>query len=324
MKNTRICLIIISLLLLFGISVSLTGCVHEVKAQNLMNGITPNEINIEGELTVTDSDIADFAVRLFKASENNSKNTLISPLSVLYALAMTVNGAEGETLDEMESVLGVDRDELNIYLYSYMDAMRQSKQCKLSLANSIWFTDDDRFTVNRDFLQINADYYSAGMYQAPFDSTTLKDINNWVNEKTDGMIPEILDEIPSDAVMYLINALAFDAEWSDKYEKQDVKDGKFTTEDGAVQNAKYMYGSESFYIEDGLASGFIKQYCSSKFAFAALLPNEEVTLSEYIASLNGESLQELLTNKNYATVYTAIPKFETEYDIEMSEILRNM
>ena len=324
MKKTRISLVIISLLLVCAMAVNLTGCTMKVQAKDLMEGITPNNVDALDDLSSQNADVTDFAIRLFKASNENGKNTLISPLSVLCALAMTANGAEEETLAQMEEVLGMTTDELNLYLYSYMKNLPQGDKYKLSLANSIWFTEDERFTVNQDFLQTNADYYGADIYKAPFDKQTLKDINNWVKQNTDGMIPEILDQIPQEAIMYLVNALAFEAEWSEIYEKHQVKDGEFTKEDGTKQDVKFMYGSEGTYFEDEKATGFMKRYVGGKYAFVALLPNEGVSVSEYIASLDGESLNALLTNPQYATVHTSIPKFETEYKVEMSDILQSM
>ena len=324
MKKTRISLAIISLLLVCAMSINLTGCTMEVQAKDLMEGITPNNVNALDDLSSQNADITDFAIRLFKASNENGKNTLISPLSVLCALAMTANGAEEETLAQMEAVLGMTTEELNLYLYSYMKNLPQGDKYKLSLANSIWFTEDERFTVNQDFLQTNADYYGADIYKAPFNEQTKKDINNWVKQNTDEMIPEILDQIPPEAVMYLVNALAFEAEWSEIYEKNQVRDGEFTKEDGTKQNVEFMYGSEGTYLEDENATGFMKQYKGGKYAFVAMLPNEGVSVSEYIASLDGESLNALLANPQYATVHTSIPKFETEYKVEMAEILKGM
>ena len=324
MKKTRISLAIICLHLVCAMAVNLTGCTMKVQAKDLMEGITPNNVDALDDLSSQNADVTDFAIRLFKASNENGKNTLISPLSVLCALAMTANGAEEETLAQMEEVLGMTTDELNLYLYSYMKNLPQGDKYKLSLANSIWFTDDERFTVNQDFLQTNADYYGADIYKAPFNNQTCKDINNWVKDKTDEMIPEILDKIPADAIMYLVNALAFEAEWSEIYEKQQVKDGKFTKEDGTKQEVELMYGVEGTYLEDENGIGFKKYYKGGKYAFIAMLPNEGVNVSDYVASLDGESLNALLNNTQHTTVHTAIPKFETEYSVEMSEILRGM
>ncbi len=324
MKKTRISLVMISLLMVCVMAVNLVGCTTKVHAKNLMEGITPNRVDALDNLSSQNADVTDFAIRLFKASEESGKNTLISPLSVLCALAMTANGAEEETLEQMESLLGMTTEELNLYLYSYMKNLPQGEKYKLSLANSIWFTDDERFTVNQDFLQTNADYYGADIYKAPFNKQTCKDINNWVKQKTDEMIPEILDEISKDAIMYLVNALAFEAEWSEMYKERQVKDGEFTKEDGTKQYAEFMYSNEDIYLEDENAIGFMKYYSGSKYAFVAMLPDEGVSVSEYIASLDGKSLNALLTNPQYYGVYTAIPKFETEYSVEMAEILKTM
>ncbi|MBQ6930855.1 MAG: serpin family protein, partial [Clostridia bacterium] len=250
--------------------------------------------------------------------------TLISPLSVLCALAMTANGAENETLEEMEAVLGMSKDELNLYVYSYINSLPDSNEYKLSLANSIWFTGDERFTVSREFLQANADYYGADIYKAPFNDKTCREINKWVKHKTDSMIPEIDDEIPTDAVMYLVNALAFEAQWRKVYEKDQVRDGEFTKEDGTKQTAEFMYGMEGTYLEDEKASGFVKYYKGGKYAFVAMLPDEGVSVSEYVASLDGEKLRAMLSDPGYTTVSTALPKFETEYSVEMNDVLKGM
>ena len=324
MKRKRIGLMIVSLLLVCAMAVNLTGCSAQVQAKNLMEGVTPKKVKALDDPGARNADITDFAVRLFQAGEKSGENTLVSPLSVLCALAMTANGAQGETLEQMEAVLGMTAEELNRYLYGYVKNLPRGETYKLNLANSIWFTEDSHFTVNRDFLQRNADYYGADIYQAPFDGQTCKDVNSWVKQKTDGMIPEILDQIPPDAVMYLVNALAFEAEWAEVYKEHQVRDGRFTREDGAVQDAELMYGSEGVYLEDEKASGFIKYYKGGGYAFAAMLPHEGVSVSDYVASLDGGSLSALLANPRYTTVLTAIPKFGAEYGAEMSEILKGM
>ena len=324
MKKTKLSLVIISLVLLCAMAVNLTSCATTVHAEDLMEGVTPNSVTALNDLSSGSADVTDFAIRLFKQTNENGKNTLISPLSVLCALAMTANGAEGETREQMEAVLGMSVEELNLYLYSYINSLPQGEKYKLSVANSIWFTDDDRFTVNQDFLQTNADYYGADIYKTPFDKQTLKDINNWVKNETDNMIPKVLEDIPDAAIMYLINALAFEAEWTEIYEKNQVRDKTFTKEDGTKQDVELMYSTEGKYLEDENATGFIKYYKERKYAFVALLPNEGVTVSEYINSLDGESLAAMLANAESRSVETAIPKFESEYDTEMSGVLEAM
>lgn len=118
-----------------------------------------------------------------------------------------------------------------------------------------------------------------------------------MSKHTDGMIQNILNEIPPEAVMYLVNALAFDAEWQDIYMETQVRDGTFTTEEGTAQDAQFMYSKENLYLTDEEAAGFIKYYAGRKYAFAALLPEEGVHIKDYAASLTGEKLTALLSGR---------------------------
>jgi len=285
--------------------------------ENLMENIKPNTIAFAEEGAPAAA-VTDFAVRLFRESAEAGKNTLVSPLSVLYALSMTANGADGNTLAQMETVLGEAIGPLNSWLGS-LDTGDE-----LHLANGIWYEDDPNLTVEQSFLQTNADYYGAGIYKTPFDETTLKDINRFVEEHTDGMVKDILDKIPEEAVMYLVNALAFDGKWAEVYRENQVHEREFTTENGTAQDVELMYSEEGKYLEDDNATGFIKYYAGRRYAFAALLPKEGVTVQEYVQGLTGEHLQNLLDNPTSITVNAAIPKFETGYDVQMSEILKAM
>ncbi len=296
-----------------------------IAAENLMEGVEANPVTETADLRESAAAVTDFAVRLFQTGmTEDNVNTLISPLSVLCALAMTANGAEGETLTQMEEVLGLDVDTLNGWLYTYMKNLPQSEKAKLNLANSVWFKQDEKFAVEQDFLQTNADYYGASIYGAPFDDRTLKDVNRWVADNTDGVIPEILGELPKDAVMLLVNALAFDAEWQNIYRETQVRDGVFTTEFGKIKEVDMMHCIEYAYLEDELATGFIKYYAGGDYAFAALLPKEGVGVANYAASLTGEGLWRTLRSASDAEVITAMPKFETETSLELNEALKAM
>ncbi len=267
---------------------------------------------------------AQFALELFRAGAKAGENRLISPLSVLCALSMTANGAKGDTLAQMEQVLGMDRNRLNRFFRSYLATLPDSADCRLKLANSIWFADRGDFRVNDAFLQTNADYYGAELYKAPFNEQTLAEINSWVKRKTEDMIPSILDEIPEDAVMYLINALAFDAKWANPYSAYNLAESEFALPDGTKRNVTLMYSQEDEFLEDENAVGFLKPYQGGRYAFAALLPKEGMSPEEYLATLDGEKLLALLGGARALTVYAGIPRFETDYSTELSEQLKGM
>lgn len=320
-KSTKVYL---SLLLLCAMALNFTGCTVKAQAANLLDGITATKVN---ERLFDESFIAsnaDFSLKVFKKSIKENENSLISPLSIMLALAITANGADGQTKKEMEELLGgeIKLDELNEYLYSYVKNLPSDKKYKLKIANSIWFRDDEsQLTVEKDFLQTNANYYNAATYKSAFDNQTVNDINNWVKKNTDGMIGKILDEIDQNTVMYLINALVFGAEWDTIYEKQSVKDSIFHAINGSVRSVEMMSSKESQYIDTGKATGFIKNYKDGKYSFVALLPNEDIDINEYIASLTGEDFMLAISNAESATVSAQLPKFSFEYSIKMNDVL---
>ena len=318
--------------LCLALALSLVGCGSracgsEVQTEDLMADMQAEAQPISVEANDAETGalaVTEFSVRLFQESEKEGENTLISPLSVLCALAMTANGAQGETMAQMEDVFGIPIEELNEYLYAYRQALPSGETYQLNLANSIWIKDDGSIQVQEGFLQSNADWYDADVYQAPFDDSTVKDINTWISEKTDGLIPDILDRLPADTVLCLVNALSFDAEWQSIYYDYQVGDGLFTTQEGSKREVEFMYSDEYCYLEDDNAAGFMKFYDDQSYAFVALLPNEGVSLQEYTASLTGENLRAMLSNAQEMKVETAIPKFENECTLEMREILQTM
>lgn len=277
--------------------------------------------------TLPDADVVtvtDFGLRLLQNVPDTEDNVLLSPLSVINALTMTANGANGETLSQMETTLGANVASLSSYLHDYNTSLPEGEKYRFHLANSLWIKDMEAFVVVEDFLRKNADLLNADIFKAPFDIGTLRDINDWVSENTDQMIPSILKEIPEDAVMYLINALAFDAEWQSIYRENQVRDAQFTKADGTKQDIKMMYSDEHTYLSGDGVQGFLKYYADGKYAFAALLPDEGVDIKEFVDSLDGESLHDLLSKTTRATVYAGIPKFQTEYSIELNALLRAM
>lgn len=298
----------------------------EFLAINLSKDIKSNEVsgaNADSEFVMGQTE---FALELMKREINDDTNTLISPYSIVQALAMTANGANGETKEQMETVLGgMPIEKLNEYLYTQRTSQPNNERCKITTANSIWSRDDDELiSVEPDFLQKNADYYSADVFKAPFDNTTVNDINSWVNDNTDKMIPKLLDEIPDEAVMYLINAVAFDAKWLRPYRANDTVDSYFTDYKGDVQTAKMMYSTENLYLEGENAEGFMKYYQGGRYAFAAILPDEGIALSDYVNSLTPEELNSILSNPQDDYITAGLPKFSYDFDTELSKTLVDM
>lgn len=267
----------------------------------------------------------EFALDLFKKELKEDENTLVSPYSVMQALSMTANGANSNTKTEMEDVLGMSMDKLNKYLYTQRTSQKNDENSKLSTANSIWARNG--VNVNKNFLQTNVDYYNADFFTAPFDDTTVTDINNWVNDKTDKMIPEIIKEINNNVIMYLINAVAFDAKWETEFDKNMTVKAEFTAVDNTKQEADMMCNfdmSSALYMKDDNAEGIYKYYKDRKYAFVAMLPDENISVNDYISELTAEKLNGLLANpcKEYASI--RMPKFSYDFDTLLNNTLIEM
>ena len=299
-----------------------------VSAVNLLENLTANAVSGNETNEKFVSAMNDFALKLFRETykyDGSGENFMLSPLSVTLALAMVANGAKGETRAEFEKVLtggNFNVSDLNRYLLTYAKNLYTADDCKLETANSVWFRNLEDFKVLDSFLQNVIDYYDASVYAEPFDETTLENINNWVYNHTDGMIDKILDDISPSDMLYLINAVVFDAKWQNEYEKSDVAKGEFTREDGKKISVDMMTSNERTYYEDDLAVGFAKNYIGGKYSFVALLPNEGVTLAEYISKLDGERIEKLLNDPLPDTkVVARTPKFSFDYSTHLEEVL---
>lgn len=326
---------VISAALALVIAFGFSGCkkkkIEEIAAQNdPVENIAANMQQLNAEEKTSDNDFissqASFGVSLFKNCGAYKQNTMVSPLSVMLAMCITANGADGETKKQMEKVLGngITVDEMNKYLYSYVKNLT-SDDDTLKTANSVWLNGSaDSFTVNRDFLQVCSDYYSAEVYKSPFDNNTLKQINNWVEKNTDGNIKKILERINEHAVSYIINTVCFENEWQEKYDIYQVSKDDFTNAEGKTDKVEMLNSSESVYIEDEYAKGIIKDYKGGKYRFAAMLPNSGVTLEQYISSLDGAKLLKTLENQKNKTVFTQLPKFKYQYAAELGDVLIKM
>lgn len=291
--------------------------------RDLTEGISKNESASKAPDDEFKAAAASFSADLFKYNYSNGKATLVSPLSVLTALALVQNGAQGDTLAQLEQALGgLDRDTLNAYMRAYCDFLTESEELKI--ANSVWT--DSSVEAKQAFLQKAVDSYSAQIFSAPLSSKkTVSSINSWIKKNTDGMIPKIIENADRDAVMMLINAVAFEAKWETPYTNDDIEKLEFNSYSGKSKKTEFMCSTESVYLSDSDAVGFMKPYKNGRFAFAALLPNEDVSIDDYIASLSGEKLMKIFSSaKKNEEVDVKMPKFKAEYSTQLIDTLKKM
>lgn len=334
MKVKKMLAVFMSVLSLAACILPFSGCgktvgkVHNkgVKSgavRDLTEGISKNESASKAPDDEFKAAASSFAAELFKDNYSKGKTTLVSPLSVLTALALVQNGAQGNTLAQLERVLGgLDRDALNKYMRAYCDFLSAGDELKI--ANSVWT--DSSVEAKQAFLQKAVDSYSAQIFSALLSSKkTVSSINSWVKKNTDGMIPKIIENADRDAVMMLINAVAFEAKWETPYTNDDIEKLEFNSYSGKSKKTEFMCSTESVYLSDSDAVGFMKPYKNGRFAFAALLPNEDVNIDDYIASLSGEKLMKIFSSaKKNEEVDVKMPKFKAEYSTQLIDTLKKM
>lgn len=306
-------------ILLAGFAVQLGACAAAPMSEAEKQTEVPETVS---QISDTETAIAaaDFSVALLQNTKIENGNCILSPYSIMLAMAMTANGADGETLAQMESAFGMPMEAVN----QWLSDVHEKSGKELISANSIWLREEDGFTLSEDFVRTNEDDYQAQIQTAPFNEQTLADINAWVSEHTMNRIPKILDSLDAGALMVLLNALTFDAAWQNPYTENDLTDGVFFSADGENQKVTMMSGKEHYYLEDGTTTGFVKDYEDGRYSYVVLLPEKGVSTEEYIASLSGEKLLNLVKNASEETVNTQMPAYKSETFADMSQTLQAM
>ena len=291
----------------------------------------PSSTDLQSDFYLSQSmqnDILDFSVDFFKHQIEDDENTIVSPQSLYFALGMTINGANGDTQQELINTLckGSDLQEFNDNISALIN-QTDTKTC--NIANSIWLRDVQDLSLNSEFKKSSEEYFKSEIYTKKFDSKFVDTVNKWVSKNTDGMIDTILNEVPSeDTMMYLINAICFDAKWNDKYDDVQINEnGKFTNSKGDIQNVVMLNSTEDTYLCDEQSTGFLKYYLGGKYAFMGILPNEDVSINDYMESLTGDSFINLYRSKisgNSVNVKVTIPEFKCTSEYLLNDTLKDM
>ena len=263
-------------------------------------------------------------------SGENGENVLISPASLAFAMAITENGANGETLEQMEQYVngGISIEDMNALLNYTSYKLNNAEEVEWGVANSLWFNDNGECEIENDFLKKAIEYYDAEVYKKAFDASTANEINKWVYNKTNKMIDEVIRDFSPDAMLFIVNAIAFEGEWAEEYEKNQVLENRvFTNADRSTSNCTMLSSTEDRYFTLGEGTGFIKPYKGGEYSFVGILPEEGVSPEEYIKDLvkNNEDFSKAVREAEYGDVYVTMPEFTTDYGNEgMVEVYKKM
>lgn len=273
-----------------------------------------------------------FAFKLFNATgagDSVNTNVFLSPLSVSFALAMTSNGANGSTLDAIRTAMdfnGFSQSDLNTYYNNLITNMPElDPNTTLNIANSIWYRQG--LDVLPDFISTNTNSYKAKVAALDFNSASaIQTINDWVNTQTNGKIPTILNTIPSDAEMYLINALYFKSTWNAKFDPANTKPLTFNTANGSQKTTPFMSGSIDYnYYTDGQVNIVELPYSNQRYSMVLIKPaSATATIKDLSASLDSTKWAGWMSHLAPINGQVTMPKFSFSYNVQLNGALTSL
>ena len=292
------------------------------KAVNLLSGSQPIELTPEQKVFANDNN--GFTLNFLKAvnkAEQNGQSFIYSPLSITYVLGMVNDAATGQTEQELEQVLGFHQGGIkavNEYCKKLIDGLPQAdEKVTLNIANAL-FVNKNRGTLQQQYQQDMKQYYDATAENLDFKlPSTLKTINDWASDHTNGMIPTILDKIDEKVVTYLLNAIYFKADWASKFEAKNTEEEKFTATNGTIKLPLMHQNVLIQYLKNEDYSAIEIPYGNGLWKMTVMLPEEVKTTDDIIERIGQLGFCGTMgdTYRPYE-VDLKLPLFETSSDTD--------
>ena len=274
----------------------------------------------------------DFSLALFRAvnARKAGENVVISPFSASVALGMTMNGADGATLDAMQRTLGVAGRPLAEVNAAYRDLTRLLLELdgsvELRSASSIWYRQGVPFEPA--FLETSRTMFGAEVRAADFgdEAGTLRAINGWASDRTNGKIETVLETISPDEVMFLLNALYFKGAWRTQFDPARTRPAPFRLADGSVREVPTMSREKARLrvgASDGVEVGELA-YGRGAFVMTILLPPPGGSADALVASLTPARWEQLLATLAERELDVHLPRFRLEYEDEWKDVLTTL
>jgi len=310
----------VGLAAVFGLISSGCAAPAPVTPSGAMTGGPVANIIVQQPNATQSSAIESFGEKLFNETLTGNTNAVVSPLSAYTALGMAYEGAAGTTAQAFQDVMGMTPAEARSTLaYLLTTWQNNTDGTTLTSANSAWL--DESLTVKQPWVDTVKAYYQADVYNTDLQAPdTVKQVNSWISDKTNGLIPSMLDNIDPATVALLVNALYLKADWAQPFQTGYTHQGQFITADGQKVDAWYMNGSpdgaKHFVTPD--AEGVVLPYKDGRLAFVAALPT-----SGNLSLKDGE-IGNWLAAATADGVVISMPKFHTEFGTDMVASLANM
>jgi serine protease inhibitor len=315
-------------------ALSLITCRAAVKdaGHNGAGVAQPTEITRPNNSATMNSNLAAasnaFGFDLFQQlrRQEANKNVFFSPLSVTVALAMTYNGAAGETKNAMARALkieGMKDIELNRASADLLKALKSSDpKIELAIANSLWARGGIKF--NENFLASNRAFYDAEISTLDFSNPqSVATINRWVSASTKGKISKIIDNIDPQKVMFLINAVYFKGQWQKRFEKTLTKEQPFYLPGGQKKPVPMMAQSGNYLYHRGDKFQAVNlPYGEGGVSLYLFLPDQGSSLDEFLKGLSFQKWEGWINNFNDTPGDVKLPRFKLDYEETLNDSLK--
>ena len=309
------------MILLLTAIMSLPKCSENPLSSGGLNSLSP------AEKKLVESGNS-FGFKLFPQiiQDQPDQNVFISPLSASMALGMAYNGAANQTQTAMAEALELQGLTIPDVNASYQHVMALlillDPKVQMNVANSIWYRQE--YTFEDTFLNTNRTFFDATVSGMDFNNPSTVDvINQWVENKTNGRIDGIVDQIDPQTVMFLINAIYFKGDWTYKFDEDDTQDESFSKPDGSSVTVKMMHQEEDFdYFENDTFQAIDLPYGSGEFRMTVILPKPSTDINTFINSLDRTQWDAWTESFSNRLVSLSLPRFKMEYERSLNDDLK--
>ncbi len=270
-----------------------------------------------------------FGIDLYRFLAGSSENIFFSPFSLSTALAMTYLGADGNTALQMRKVLHFEDEGLHESFSNLIDSLNKpAEDYKLSIANALWL--QEGYPLLESFLAAVEKYYRAPVNSVDFvndPKNSVRRINDWIEQKTEGKIKDMINEDDVDSLTRLIitNAIYFKGNWVVSFDPQATKkDVFFVSEDKTVEVDMMKLTADFNYFEDEKVQILELPYAGGNLSMIVVLPKRGVRLSEVEKDLSLEKFQGWLRNLRNRRVEVMLPRFKVMQRFSLKKTLSEM
>lgn len=263
------------------------------------------------------------AKKLFQIllKRNREENIVFSPYSVMTLLAIAAQAASSSTRNEILEAIAAGMN--------YEELEEAVKNITSSIAESSGLNSANAAIIKKKFAySLKSDY--ADRLRAAFDGDVIttdnimNSGNQWVDEKTCGMIRSVFNESVNKMDACLLNAVFFEKKWEGEYGEEDIHEGQnFTNVDGSISKTTMLSSTENIYLENKFFTGFVKSYQEHEFSFVALLPKKK-NPDFLMRAIKNTNVLNQFPERRFEDVHVKMPEFKTEFTARLDEVCKEL